>query len=71
MCRVVSLPAVVSRMKNDAELAVVEPLPVHLGLDEPGRDVVARLLTARVAELAPVLDQIARVRARERELAVR
>ena len=44
-----------------------EPRAVELGLDEPGRDVVARLAPARLAERAAVLDQVERERARERQ----
>ena len=51
------------------ELARRQPLAVDLGLDEPGRDVVARLAPARLAELAAVGHQLGRIRARERQLA--
>ena len=69
MCRVVSLPAVVSRMNIDAELLLGEPRAVELGLDELRRDVVARLAAPLLAELPAVLDQVERERARERQLA--
>ncbi len=69
VCRVVSLPAVVSRMKNVSNSSGVEPLAVDLRLDEPRRDVVARLAAAGLAELAAVGHQVERVGARERQLA--
>ena len=66
MCRVVSLPAVVRRMKNRPNSCSDEARAVDLGLDEPRRDVVARIGASRRAEPAAVLDQVGRERARER-----
>src|SRR5262249_59010944 len=51
------------------ELALREAAAVHLGLDERGGDVVARLTPARLAQAASVSHQLDRIRARKRELA--
>ena len=53
--------------EEDPELALVEPRAVHLGLDEPRRDVVLRLAAPSLAEPPPVLDQVEREGARERQ----
>ena len=58
-------------MKKSAELVLGQARAVDLRLDEAGRDVVTRVGATGLAELAAVVDQVERERARERQQADR